>query len=197
MDFMWAVGINHTSSLIFSLPKSHGGYGFGPKSIGFFYFTGTLAVVIGELIGYWGNDWIVRRHAQNHRGLFNPASYLWPIYPATVFMCIGLVLIGQALQKTLLWVALAFGWGLYICGTMVASVATAAYALALLPDYSAEVSSLFTFSRLIGGFSVGYFQLGWAVRDGFQTSFGIQSAIVASSIAIIIFLHVGSLRMKS
>lgn len=56
MTFMWVIGINSTSSIIFSLPKNQGGYGFGPLAIGYLYFTPIIAVLIGEVIGHWGND---------------------------------------------------------------------------------------------------------------------------------------------
>lgn len=39
MSFMWAVGINITSSILLATPQAEGGYGFGAKAIGFLYFT--------------------------------------------------------------------------------------------------------------------------------------------------------------
>ena len=34
----------------------------------------------------------------------------------------GLVLVGQALQKHLIWVGIMFGWGIFVVGVMIASV---------------------------------------------------------------------------
>ncbi len=56
MTFMWVIGINATSSIIFSLPVEQGGYGFGPLAIGYLYFTPIIAVLLGEVMGNWGND---------------------------------------------------------------------------------------------------------------------------------------------
>jgi len=49
LSFMWAVGINVTSSIIFGLPKAIGGYGFSLTTISYLYFTPLVALFIGEV----------------------------------------------------------------------------------------------------------------------------------------------------
>jgi hypothetical protein len=56
MSFMWAVGINATSSVLLGTPRDVGGYGFGPWALGYIYFAPIIGIFIGEIIGHWGND---------------------------------------------------------------------------------------------------------------------------------------------
>lgn len=197
MNIMWAVGINITSALLFETPRDLGGYGFSVRSVGYLCFTPIVAVIIGELLGNWGNDWLAIRHVKRHGGLFKPEARLPAIYPALVLMVPGLVLIGQALRYHLHWVALVFGWGMYVGGYMILSVAITAYALDAYPTASGEVSALLTFSRIIGGFAVGYFQLNWGLSAGYDVSFGIQGAVVGASLIIVILLHVYGERLRA
>ena len=194
---MWAVGINQTSSILFATPVKVGGYGFSEKSVGYLFFTPIVAVVLGELFGHFVNDTLADRYIRAHAGTFKPEARLPPIYFAAFFAVPGLVIIGQALQKHLSWVAIVFGWGMYVFGYMVMSVAITAYALDSYPRGSGEVSSLINFARLIGGFSVGYFQLAWGLKSGFDVSFGVQAALVAAAVMIIPVLHVCGPRMRA
>ena len=56
MSFMWAVGINATSSQLLSTPESLGGYGFNSWSLGYIFFAPIIGIVVGESIGHWVND---------------------------------------------------------------------------------------------------------------------------------------------
>jgi hypothetical protein len=90
---------------------------------------------------------------------------------------------------------------MYVFGVMISSVAITAFMLDTYPTASGEVSAMVNFARTrafpfqsrrfgvitqnfvvtnaVGGFSVGYFQLDWGLKSGFDVSFGIQAAIVA------------------
>jgi hypothetical protein len=197
ITFMWAVGINQTSAILFATPVKAGGYGFSEKSVGFLFFTPIVSVILGELFGHFVNDFLAIRYVRKHAGVFKPEARLPPIYFAAFFVIPGLVLIGQSLQKHLTWVAIVFGWGMYVFGYMIMSVAITAYALDSYPTGSGEVSSLINFARLIGGFSVGYFQLAWGLKSGFNVSFGVQAALVAAAVMIIPVLHVYGPRMRA
>lgn len=194
---MWAVGINQTSSILFATPVKEGGYGFSGKSVGYLFFTPIVAVCLGELFGHFANDMLANRYIKTHGGLFKPEARLPPIYFAAFFAVAGLILVGQSLQKHLTWVAIVFGWGMYVFGYMVMSVAITAYALDSYPNGSGEVSSLINLARLIGGFSVGYFQLAWVLKDGYDVSFGVQGALVAIAVMIIPVIHVYGPRMRA
>lgn len=194
---MWAVGINQTSSILFETPREEGGYGLGPLSVGYLCFTPVVGVLIGESIGHWFNDWLVNRYIYTHEGIFKPEARLTAIYPSQVFMVAGLVLVGQSLKHVLSWVALAFGWGMYVAGIMIVSVAITAYALDSYPNAPGELSAFVNFARIIGGFAVGYFQLEWGVRSGFDVSFGVQAAVVGASSIIIVVLHVWGEKIRA
>ena len=194
---MWAVGINQTSSILFATPVEEGGYGFSQKSLGYLFFTPVVAVALGEIFGHVVNDVLANRYIRAHAGTFKPEARLTPIYFAAFFAVPGLVIIGQALQKHLSWVAIVFGWGMYVFGYMIMSVAITAYALDSYPTGPGEVSSLINFARLIGGFSVGYFQLAWGLKSGFDVSFGVQAALVAAAVMIIPVLHIYGPRMRA
>ena len=152
---MWSVGINSTSAILFSLPPTEGGYGFSPRSVGFLFFAPVIATILGEVFGHFFNDFVASRYIRKHKGIFVPEARLLPIYVAGCLMVPGLVLIGQALSQHLSWVALAFGWGMYVFGAMLSSVAITAYALDAYPSAPGEVAALINLARLLGGFSVG------------------------------------------
>jgi len=152
---MWAVGINQTSAILFSLPPTVGGYGFSQHSVGYLFFAPIIATLLGEAFGHFFNDFVAARYTRKHKGLFAPEARLLPIYLTAFLMVPGLVLIGQALHRHLIWVALVFGWGMYVFGIMVSSVAITAYALDSYPSAPGEISALINLARLLGGFSVG------------------------------------------
>jgi hypothetical protein len=152
---MWAVGINQTSSILFATPVAEGGYGFSQNAVGYLFFVPIIAVILGEAFGNYFNDFILYLYVRNHDGMFIPEARLSPIYLSTVFMVPGLIIIGQALEHHLHWAAIVMGWGMFVWGCMLASVAIQAYVLDSYPTAAGEVASLINFSRLIGGFSVG------------------------------------------
>jgi hypothetical protein len=155
MSFMWAIGINQTSSILFATPVAAGGYGFSDKSLGFLFFAPIVGAVIGEGFGHWFNDFLASRYIRKHGGLFVPEARLTPMYLSAGLMIPGLVIIGQALHYHWHWAAILMSWGMFVAGCMIASVAITAYALDSYPSASGEVSALINVGRILGGFSVG------------------------------------------
>ena len=194
---MWAVGLNQSAVILFATLKVEGGYGLSIKGIGFLFFAPVVAVIIGELFGNFANDAIAARYVQRHGGEFKPEARLPSVYVSSLLIVPGLVLVGQALRKHLTVVAIIFGWGMYVCGYMIQTVGITAYALDSYPNAPGEVSALIGFARLIGGFSVGYFQLDWAKRSGFDGSFGAQAGIAAAGFCIIPVLHIYGPSMRA
>jgi hypothetical protein len=152
---MWAVGINQTSAILFATPAVAGGYGFSQNAVGYLFFAPVIAVILGESFGHFFNDFVLHRYVRKHEGVFVPEARLSPIYLAGALMIPGLILIGQALKHHLHWAAIIIGWGMYVFGCMVASVAIQSYILDSYSTAAGEVASLINFARLIGGFSVG------------------------------------------
>jgi hypothetical protein len=147
MSFMWAVGINITSTILLETPTVVGGYGFGPKSIGFLYFTPLVAVALGEFFGHFFNDFVANRYVRKHNGIFKPEARLVTNYVAAAFMIPGLIIVGQTLQNHLSYAGIIMGWGMYTFGVMLATVATTAYLLDSYGSASSEVSGLLNLAR--------------------------------------------------
>ncbi|KAI1861671.1 uncharacterized protein JN550_010741 [Neoarthrinium moseri] len=183
LTFAWVVGINTTLS-IFLQPV----YGFGPKQIGFFYFTPVTAVILGELAGHFLHDALAKQYIKAHHGHFEPEVRLRAIFIAMPFMLVGLVLLGQALENQWHYMAASISWGLYVFGIMITTVAISSYNLDSYPEASGEVSAWVNMSRTLGGFIISYFQVTWAAAQGTKTSFGIQAAICAAGFLLILLL---------
>ena len=147
MSFMWAVGINITSTILLETPSEAGGYDFGPKAVGYLYFTPLVAVALGEAFGHFFNDWIANRYVRKHEGVFKPEARLITNYLAAAFMIPGLIIVGQTLEKHLSYAGIIMGWGMYVFGVMLATVAITAYALDSYGSASSEVSGLLNFAR--------------------------------------------------
>ncbi|KAH7367122.1 major facilitator superfamily domain-containing protein [Plectosphaerella cucumerina] len=187
--FMWAIGINITTAILFGTPREFGGYGYSFNGVGYLYFSPIVGVLLGEIFGHYFNDWLAQRYVRRHGGVFEPEARLSMIYVSAVPMIVGLVVLGQALQYHLHVSAVVMGWGLHTFGIMGTSVAVSAYVLDSYPTAPAEVSGWTNFARAIGGFGVGYFQQPWGAKVGFDVSFGTQAATVAVGIAFIALVH--------
>lgn len=142
LTFAWVVGINTTLS-IFLTPL----YNFGPKQIGFFYFTPIVAALLGEITGHWLHDGIARQYIKSHSGHFEPEIRLRAMWFSTPFMLAGLVGLGFALEDAYHYMVTAVFWGLYVFGIMVSTVALNAYNLDSYPEASGEVSAWINFAR--------------------------------------------------
>ncbi|GAP91287.2 putative major Facilitator Superfamily protein [Rosellinia necatrix] len=183
LTFAWVVGINTTLS-IFLQPV----YGFGPKQIGFFYFTPIVAVIIGEIVGHWLHDIFAKQYIRTHNGRFEPEARLRAIMIALPFTIIGLVLLGQSLENRWHFMVTSVSWGLYVFSTMIITVAISSYNLDCYPEASGEVSAWVNNSRSLGGFIVSYFQVTWANAQGTKASFGIQAAVCVLAFLLIVLL---------
>jgi MFS family permease len=167
-----------------------GGYGFSLRATSFLYFTPIVALILGEAFGHWFNDFIANRYIKKHHGLFVPEVRLWPNYLAVAFMIPGLVLTGQALQFKWSYGVIIIGWGMYVFGVMICSVCTTAYILDCYPNAAGEVMGFMNLARVMGGFSVGYYQQQWGMQSGFNVSFGIQAVVVAAALGIVVLLQI-------
>jgi MFS family permease len=196
LSFMWAVGINITSSILLQTPREFGGYGFSARAVGFVYFTPVVAVSLGELFGHFFNDYIFNRYLKRHDGFFKPEARLPTCYIAAVLMIPGLIIVGQTLEHRLHYAAIVMGWGMYVFGVMIASVAVTAYALDCYPNGAGEVSAFLNFARTAGGFSVGYFQQPWGAASGYGLSFGIQALIVGVATVVLTLIFIFGPRMR-
>ncbi|KAK4556556.1 hypothetical protein LTR86_006127 [Recurvomyces mirabilis] len=193
LTFAWVVGINTTLSIFVTVPP----YNFGPRSIGFFYFTPVVAALLGEAIGHWLHDAIA--NALTHRSKekkLEPEYRLMAIWISTPFMIAGLIVLGFALERGWHYMIAAVGWGLYVFGIMISTVAITAYLLDSYPEGSGEVAAWLNFARTTGGFIVSYFQVEWANKMGTEKSFGIQAAICFAAFLLIVSLQISGKRLR-
>ncbi|KAL9603196.1 MAG: hypothetical protein Q9179_002297 [Wetmoreana sp. 5 TL-2023] len=189
--FAWVVAINATLTL-FVTPL----YNFGPKQIGFFFFAPIVATIIAEVIGHWLHDQTARLYAQRHKGRLHPEARLIVNWFALPFLVTGLALLGFCLGRGYHYMLTAFAWGMYVFGTMVASVGISAYQLDAYPKGSGEVGAWINFSRTAGGFIVSYFQVKWVAAIGAEKTFGIQAAVCAGVFPIVILLQVFGKKLR-
>jgi len=196
MVFAWPIGINITTAILFATPEKFGGYGFSNKNLGILYFTPIVGIFLAEMFGHFFNDAMARRYIHRHKGVFEPEVRLITLYIAAVPMMAGLILVGQTLERHLPVVAVVFGWGMSSFGIMLNSVATQAYALDSYPTAPAELAGWIQFARVIGGFSVGYYQQSWGLKVGYGASFGTQAAIVGFSLLFVAAAHVWGHKLR-
>ncbi|KAF8531347.1 MFS general substrate transporter [Gautieria morchelliformis] len=184
--FGFSIGINVTFAVFLGLPKEIGGYGFGPDSISACYATPIVSVIIGELIGRYGNDLIANWCIRRNHGVFEAEMRLWMCYLGLPLYITGFVVIGAAFQNHLTIGALIMGWGIAECAVMITTVAIYAYANDCFPKHQGEISALINLARTLGGFAVAYFQVNWATRNGALQTFGCEAAIVAGLFCLVV-----------
>lgn len=197
LTFMWAIGLNQSSAILLSTPESQGGYGLSTIATAYVYFTPVVAVVMGEILGHYLNDYVVAWYTRRHQGIFRPEARLWACYIGGLFLVPALILIGQTLQHHLHYVGIIFGWGMHMIGIMVTSVAVVAYCLDCYPTASGEVSAILNAGRAVGGFGVPYFQQQWGAKDGFDVSFGVQAAITAFGFVLLAAIQLWGQRLRA
>jgi MFS family permease len=173
--FGFGIGINVTNVVFLGSPPPEG-YGFSQYAIAGAYGAPLVAVFVGELIGHFLNDAIMRATTRRNHGVFEAESRLWTCYIAVPLYICGFVVLGATFQNHLSVGALVMGWGIAEVAIMVNTVAVYAYASDCFPRHQGEISAVFNLARVLGGFSVAYFQVPWATKHGALQTFGCEAA---------------------
>ncbi|KAJ8701500.1 hypothetical protein PTI98_000268 [Pleurotus ostreatus] len=191
MVFGFAIGINVTNAVFLGSPPPVG-FGFSPFGIAGAYGTPIVAVLLGELVGHYVNDWIMNFSIRRNNGVFEAESRLWACYIGLPLYICGFVTLGAAFQMHLSVGAVVMGWGIAQFAIMITTVAVYAYANDCFPKHRGEISGLINLARTLGGFSVAYFQVPWAEKHGALQTFGVEAAIVTG----LFFLIVPTIQIK-
>jgi len=183
--FGFSIGINVTNVVFVGTPPPVG-YGFSPNVIASLYATPVVAVLLGEVVGRYFNDFMAEWGIKRNRGIFEAEVRLWTTYIALPLFITGFVLLGASFQKHLSVGALIMGWGIAELSVMINTVAIYAYCNDAFPTHLGEISALINLARVLGGFSVAYFQVPWATKNGALQTFGCEAAIVAGLFLLIV-----------
>ncbi|CCM05345.1 uncharacterized protein FIBRA_07559 [Fibroporia radiculosa] len=184
MIFGFTTGINTTNAVFLADPPPVG-YGFSEYAIAGAYGTPIIAVVLGELIGHFLNDWVMEVCVRRNNGVFVAEMRLWTCYVAVILYIAGFIVLGWSMEH-LNVSGLILGWGIAQCVVVFNTVAVYAYCNDCFPDRQGEISALVNLSRTLGGFSVAYFQVPWATRYGALQTFGVEAAVVAALFLFIV-----------
>ncbi|KAJ8073505.1 hypothetical protein PM082_011781 [Marasmius tenuissimus] len=185
MVFGFSIGINVTQAVFLEQPPPEG-FGWSQIAIAGGYGTPIVAVIIGEIVGRYNNDFIMNTSIKRNKGIFYAESRLWACYLAMPLYICGFVLIGASFQKHLNTGALIMGWGIAELAVMINTVAAYAYCNDCFPRHKGEISALINLARTLGGFSVAYFQVPWANKNGALQTFGVEAAIVVGLFLLIV-----------
>ena len=162
------------------------------------FLLSKVAVIIGELIGRVANEWFMNQGIKRNKGVFEAEVRLWACYIAMPLYLCGFIVLGAAFQKKLSVGAVVMGWGLAEVAVMINTVAVCkllamvlkisidssgyffsyldAYCNDCFPRHKGEISALINLARTLGGFSVAYFQVPWATKNGALQTFGVEAA---------------------
>jgi len=191
MLFGFGIGVNVTQAVFLGSPPPVG-FGLTPFAVSGSYGTPIVAVLVGELIGRYLNDWIMDISIRRNKGVHEAESRLWACYLAVVLYVSGFVMLGASFQKELSIGLVIMGWGISEVAIMVNTVAVYAYCNDCFPKRQGEISALLNLARILGGFSVAYFQVPWAEKHGALQTFGVEAAIVVG----LFFLVIPALQLK-
>jgi len=164
--------------------------------LGCLYFTAIVATFLGEFFGHFFNDWLANLYIRRHNGIFEAEARIPMMYIAVFLMMAGLIILGQALERHLNVAAVIMSWGTYVFGVMLHSVALFAYSVDAYPTAPAEVAGWISLVRVIGGFSVGYFQEPWGQAVGYGASFGTQAASIGFFAIFIVIVQIYGHRLR-
>ncbi|KIK58511.1 hypothetical protein GYMLUDRAFT_45153 [Collybiopsis luxurians FD-317 M1] len=175
--FGFGIGINVTNIVFLGSPPPEG-FGWSEFAIAGSYGMPIAAVILGELVGRYNNDFIMNSSIKRNNGVFEAESRLWACYLALPLNVCGFIVLGAAFEKHLNPGAIVMGWGISEFSIMIGTVAIYAYCNDCFPRHRGEISALVNLARTLGGFAVAYFQIPWALKNGAIQAFGCEAAIV-------------------
>lgn len=148
-----------------------------------------VATILGELSGHWAFDIVGKIYMKRNNGRLDPEARLIPVWIATPIMVLGIILLGQSLERAWHYMVTAVVWSMYVFGIIICTTSINAYLLDAYPEASGEVAAWINFGRTVGGFIITYFELNWVLSQGAERALGIQAAIVFIAFFLIVILQ--------
>ncbi|RMY04447.1 hypothetical protein D0867_08809 [Hortaea werneckii] len=185
LNFAWTIGVNAT--LATWLAKY---YHFDGKQTGLFYFAPIVGCIIGAISGHWVHDLFARWYMRRHSGTMHPEARLYIIYFASGIVGLFILLLGQALQHTWHFMAVAVFDAAQLIGVNIISTAVNAYLGDAYPEAPGEMDTWIVMGRTMGGFMATYIELPWVQSAGPGTALGAQAGITWAALVLVVILQV-------
>ncbi|RMZ10337.1 hypothetical protein D0860_03863 [Hortaea werneckii] len=163
LNFAWTIGVNAT--LATWLAK-------------YYYFDGKQTDLFAR--------WYMRRHS----GTMHPEARLYIIYFASGIVGLFILLLGQALQHTWHYMAVAVFDAAQLIGVNIISTAVNAYLGDAYPEAPGEMDTWIVMGRTMGGFMATYIELPWVQSAGPGTALGVQAGITWAALVLVAILQV-------
>ncbi|KAG6379850.1 MFS general substrate transporter [Boletus reticuloceps] len=174
--FGFSIGMNVTNVVFLGTPAPVG-FGYNENTVAGAYATPMVAIIIGEVIGRFVNDWILKFSIRRNQGFFEAENRLWVCYLAMPLYLCGFLALGAGVQHLNI-AGLVMGWGIAEVAVMINTVAIYAYCNDCFPRHQVGVPcSQPVYRRVIVGFSVAYFQVPWATKSGALVVTGVEATI--------------------
>ncbi|KAF9254535.1 hypothetical protein L218DRAFT_475367 [Marasmius fiardii PR-910] len=123
---------------------------------------------------------------RRNQGVFEAEARLWTCYLAIPLFLCGFLVLGAALQHHLHIAVIVVGWGIAQVATLMCTVAVYAYSNDCFPRRQGEVSAVINLVRVLGGFSVAYYQVPWSEKNGAMQTLGLEAGIVCALFVLIV-----------
>ncbi|KAI7543216.1 MFS general substrate transporter [Hortaea werneckii] len=163
LNFAWTIGVNAT--LATWLAK-------------YYHFDGKQTDLFAR--------WYMRRHS----GTMHPEARLYIIYFASAIVGLFILLLGQALQNTWHYMAVAVFDAAQLIGVNIISTAVNAYLGDAYPEAPGEMDTWIVMGRTMGGFMATYIELPWVQSAGPGTALGAQAGITWAALVLVVILQV-------
>lgn len=95
-----------------------------------------MAVLLGEIVGRYTNDFIMNVSIRRNKGVFQAESRLWACYIGVPLHICGFVTLGAALEKHMGVGVVIIGWGIAQFSVMINTVAVYAYCNDAFPKHA-------------------------------------------------------------
>ncbi|RMY69094.1 hypothetical protein D0863_06682 [Hortaea werneckii] len=135
-------------------------------------------------------DLFARWYMRRHSGTMHPEARLYIIYFASGIVGLFILLLGQALEHTWHFMAVAVFDAAQLIGVNIISTAVNAYLGDAYPEALGEMDTWIVMGRTMGGFMATYIELPWVQSAGPGTALGAQAGITWAALVLVVILQV-------